>query len=90
MRSVIISGIKDVTGVRVLIRYDAENISDETFERACGGVFAEPPVDILYRESFTKMRQIGAFQLNFFRVSSTREQIQQNSVSVLLKKMRHR
>ena len=27
-------GIKDVTGVRVLIRYDAENISDETFEKA--------------------------------------------------------
>ena len=47
-------GIKDVTGVRVLIRYDAENISDETFEKACGGVFAEPPVDILYRESFYK------------------------------------
>ena len=47
-------GIKDVDSVRVLIRYDVENVSDETFEKACGGVFAEPPVDILYRESFTK------------------------------------
>ena len=28
-------GIKDVTGVRVLIRYDVENISDEVFEKAC-------------------------------------------------------
>ena len=27
-------GIKDVTGVRVLIRYDVENISDEVFEKA--------------------------------------------------------
>ena len=27
-------GITDVTGVRVLIRYDVENISDETFEKA--------------------------------------------------------
>ena len=45
-------GIMDVTGVRVLIRYDVENISDETFEKACSGVFAEPPVDILYKESF--------------------------------------
>ena len=38
-------GIKDVADVRVLIRYDVENISDETFERACNGVFSEPPVD---------------------------------------------
>lgn len=45
-------GIQTVTGVRVLIRYDVENVSDETFERACEGVFAEPPVDLLYREDF--------------------------------------
>lgn len=45
-------GISGVTGIRVLIRYDAENISEETFERACKGVFAEPPVDILYKEKF--------------------------------------
>ena len=45
-------GIQAVTGVRVLIRYDVENISDETFEKACKGVFAEPPVDVLSRETF--------------------------------------
>ena len=28
-------GIEGVTGVRVLIRYDVENITDETFEKAC-------------------------------------------------------
>lgn len=27
-------GIKDVTGVRVLIRYDVENISDEAFAKS--------------------------------------------------------
>ncbi len=43
-------GIRTVTGVRVLIRYDVENVSEESFEKACNGVFAEPPVDILYRE----------------------------------------
>ena len=32
-------GIRGVTNVRVLIRYDIENLSDETFERACNGVF---------------------------------------------------
>ena len=83
-------GIKDVTGVRVLIRYDAENISDETFEKACGGVFAELRSISFTEKVLQRMRQIGAFQLNFFRDSLTREQIQQNSVSDLSKKMRHR
>ncbi|MGI6001818.1 MAG: AIR synthase-related protein, partial [Candidatus Merdisoma sp.] len=45
-------GIEGVTGVRVLIRYDVENISDEVFERACRTVFSEPPVDMLYQEEF--------------------------------------
>ena len=45
-------GISGVTGVRVLIRYDVEHISDEVFEKACKTVFSEPPVDTLYRESF--------------------------------------
>ena len=39
-------GIRDVENVRVLIRYDVENLSDETFKKACRGVFAEPPVDL--------------------------------------------
>ena len=45
-------GIKSATNVRVLIRYDVENISDEVFEKACRTVFAEPPVDDLYLENF--------------------------------------
>ncbi len=44
-------GIMGVREVRVLIRYDVENISDEVFEKACRTIFAEPPVDILYRET---------------------------------------
>ena len=43
-------GMEGVEKVRELIRYDVENISDETFEKACHSVFAEPPVDDLYRE----------------------------------------
>ena len=39
-------------GVRALVRYDIENISDETFEKAKVTVFAEPPVDEVYEESF--------------------------------------
>ena len=43
-------GITSVTGVRYLIRYDVENISDEIFEKACKTVFSEPPVDNYYLE----------------------------------------
>ncbi|MDD6442463.1 MAG: phosphoribosylformylglycinamidine synthase [bacterium] len=45
-------GVKSVTNIRVLIRYDIENLSEATFERACNGVFSEPPVDVLYHEEF--------------------------------------
>lgn len=45
-------GIDTVTGVRVLIRYDVENISDETYQKALRTVFCEPPVDDLYEETF--------------------------------------
>ena len=41
----------NVESVRVFIRYDVENISDQVFERACRTVFSEPPVDDLYREN---------------------------------------
>ncbi len=45
-------GIKTVTGVRVLVRYDVENLSDDTYKAALTTVFSEPPVDSLYEEEF--------------------------------------
>ena len=45
-------GIKTVTGVRVLIRYDIENLSEETYQASLGTIFSEPPVDVLYEEEF--------------------------------------
>ena len=45
-------GIKTVTGVRVLVRYDIENLSDETYKMSLNTVFSEPPVDTLYEEEF--------------------------------------
>ncbi|MBP3476134.1 MAG: phosphoribosylformylglycinamidine synthase [Lachnospiraceae bacterium] len=44
-------GINGVKDVRVFIRYDVENLSDEVFAKACKTVFSEPPVDILYEET---------------------------------------
>ncbi len=58
-------GINEVTGVRVLIRYDVENISDEIFEAACNCVFSEPPVDILYKESFEIAENARVFGVEY-------------------------
>ena len=58
-------GIQTVTGVRVLIRYDVENVSDETFEKACNGVFAEPPVDMLFREELPMKEGNRVFSVEY-------------------------
>ena len=58
-------GINEVTGVRVMIRYDVENISDEIFEAACNCVFSEPPVDILYKESFEIADNAKVFSVEY-------------------------
>ena len=58
-------GIKTVTNVRELIRYDVENISDDVFEKACHTVFAEPPVDDLYLEKFEAAEGARIFSVEF-------------------------
>ena len=58
-------GIKTVTNVRELIRYDVENISDDVFEKACHIVFAEPPVDDLYLEKFEAADGAHVFSVEF-------------------------
>lgn len=45
-------GIDNVTKVRVLIRYDIENISDTTYQAALRTIFSEPPLDFMYEENF--------------------------------------
>ena len=46
-------GITTIEAVRVLIRYDVENISDDTYKKALLTVFSEPPVDNVYEEEFS-------------------------------------
>ena len=58
-------GIRTVTGVRVLIRYDVENISEDTFEKACRGVFAELPVDDFYLEEFPHRENDHIFSVEY-------------------------
>lgn len=52
--------IAGVTGVRMLIRYDMEGVSDEVYEAAKYTVFAEPPVDDLYEGVTDALELAGA------------------------------
>lgn len=58
-------GIKGLENVRVLVRYDIENIADETYKAALGTVFSEPPVDTLYEESFPKDENDRIFSVEY-------------------------
>lgn len=58
-------GIHDVTGVRVLTRYDIENISEETYEKSKKTIFSEPPVDILYEDDFPHEETDTCFSVEF-------------------------
>ncbi|MEN8191987.1 MAG: phosphoribosylformylglycinamidine synthase [Bacteroidota bacterium] len=42
--------INGIEKLRILHRYDVENISDETYSTARKTIFAEPPVDLVYDE----------------------------------------
>lgn len=58
-------GIGGIEDVRVLIRYDVENISEDIFERALNGIFSEPPVDTLYKEEFPVKEGSRIFSVEF-------------------------
>ncbi len=44
--------IDELKALRVLIRYDVENLADDLFDKAKTTVFSEPPVDLIYEETF--------------------------------------
>ena len=58
-------GIDAVTGVRVLIRYDIENLSETAYQQALGTVFSEPPVDDLYENDLPKNPGDSVFSVEF-------------------------
>ncbi len=63
-----VSGFLGITGVekiRVLIRYDVENISDKIFDEACSSVFSEPPVDDIYFENPALKEKDRVFSVEF-------------------------
>ena len=58
-------GIKSITNVRVLIRYDVENLSEATYKQALGTVFSEPPVDNCYENEFEKADGSFVFSVEY-------------------------
>ena len=52
-------GIRSLENVRVLIRYDVENIDADLFEACKKTVFSEPQVDIISSELETDGAEIG-------------------------------
>lgn len=44
-------GLQDLTGLRILNRYDLTGVTDAEYAAACTVVFSEPPVDMLYHEN---------------------------------------
>ena len=58
-------GIETVTDVRVLIRYDIENLSEETYKTALETIFSEPPVDEVYEETFPRNENDVVFAVEY-------------------------
>lgn len=55
-------GIKNITDVRVINRYDAENITEELFDYAVKTVFSEPQLDIATSEIETENATVFAVE----------------------------
>ena len=60
-------GIKSLTGVRVLVRYDIENIDEDTYKKALVTVFSEPPIDILFETSFDTNEGDKVFSVEYLK-----------------------
>lgn len=58
-------GVSTVTGVRILHRYDTDNVEDALYERAKHTIYSEPPVDIIYDETIHLAENEQAFAVMY-------------------------
>ena len=58
-------GIKGLTNVRIVNRYDVEGISDEDYRASRNTIFSEPPVDIVYDEVFSTGENEKVFAVEY-------------------------
>ena len=58
-------GIAGVPGVRVLVRYDIENLSEDVYREALGTIFSEPPVDEVFEGDFVHGADDAVFSVEY-------------------------
>ena len=58
-------GISGIDSIRILIRYDIDNISDEIYKKALVNVFSEPPVDNYYEENIELAKEDRVFTVEY-------------------------
>lgn len=58
-------GVSGLKGLRILNRYDVEDIADNVFEDASKTIFSEPPVDYIYNEKFELAEDETAFSMEY-------------------------
>lgn len=58
-------GIKSISNVRILIRYDIEHISDKDFNAALHTVFSEPAVDTVLLNEYILSQDEKAFSVEY-------------------------
>ncbi|MDO4176032.1 MAG: phosphoribosylformylglycinamidine synthase [Bacillota bacterium] len=74
-------GIDGLKSVRVLNRYDVEDIDEALFEECIGSVFSEPQVDLVYRVTGAKADEFGAEGWQIFAVEALPGQYDQRADS---------
>ena len=57
--------IDTLEDVKIYIRYDVENVSDDTFDKACKTIFSEPPVDDIYLEEIPDIEGKRVFGVEY-------------------------
>ena len=58
-------GLSNLEEVRVFVRYDVENVSEETYRKALVTVFSEPPIDDIYEEVLPVDAEERVFSVEF-------------------------
>ena len=58
-------GLNKLDNVRVLVRYDIENISDKDYEKSLGTIFSEPPLDTCYESEFSHLEDDFFFTVEY-------------------------
>lgn len=58
-------GAKSLKGLRIVHRYDVDNISEDAYQKALTTIFSEPPVDTLNEETFAMAEDEIAFGVEY-------------------------